>query len=224
MSGVASMGELRRWSIFQQESGADREYFDAVDRLMRTPKSDILANSHAGHALYALRRFTEASTREIRIYTGNLKQYSERLIDDGLPLYSDPFVLEALKRFLTRSTNCNLNIVLEGELDGDLEGADIHPVIKMVNDLQATGDFRGSFRLSQLSSSYAEELSERQLNQHLMLFDDKFGRIEFDAQQAAAALLFHKNDMIAGFSQFFDAKLADSDKSTELVHCVCNSR
>ena len=167
---------------------------------------------------------TEASTREIRIYTGNLKQYSERLIDDGLPLYSDPFVLEALKRFLTRSTNCNLSIVLESELDGDLEGTNIHPVVKTVNDLQATGDFRGSFRLSQLSSSYAEELSERQLNQHLMLFDDKFGRIEFDAEQAAVALLFHKNDMIVGFSHFFDAKLADSDNSTELVYCDCNSR
>lgn len=89
---------------------ADKIYRDNVNECARDRKDVSLSNRTASHAQYILGKMLEYGSH-VRLWTNHMPREV-----DGIPLYSNPGLLDAARKFLARD-DTRLDIIVDGRLD-----------------------------------------------------------------------------------------------------------
>ena len=180
-------------------------YFDYVDAMLRKRRDILISNGRPLHAVYLLNAFFRNAKKTIRLFSGSLSRTADAFEQDkGMPIYSDPYIINAVRTFLS-SSKSNLKIVLENDIDVE-HGASArsHPLVGAVLDLKEKGLVHGEFHLRRINPDTLRRLRAGNFCQHLMIMDDWAYRLETDASQARAHVNFGDRGMTGLLSGFFD--------------------
>ena len=179
--------------------GEEMRYFMLIDAARTDRRDQRISNGRVEHAAYIIRAFLLHAEQEIRLFSGALSR-----VYNGMSVYENPYILKAVETFLTRSGS-RLVIATENALDVDLGmSAEIHPVVRVVREMENTGRLQGCFEISRATEEGLAFLERKNFRNHWMTMDDNAYRIETDHKQAGAHANFNNPETTGALKTLFD--------------------
>ena len=196
-------------SAFDESTWNDKErsYFESVDVAMREKLSIPFNNGRPLHAVYLIYNFFLYAQREIRLFSDSLLRKATMAPDEGMLVYSDPHVLDAVKCFLEKS-DVRLKMIVSKDVDESME---THPLLNMIESLKREGVLKGQCTLHRLDEKDLRIMEDREKYFNLLLMDDKAYRIELVPGTAKSYVCANDEKMTRKLTGVFD-RLYDSGK------------
>lgn len=191
---------------------SERSYLEYVDAAMHERRNEVFGNSRPLHAVYLIFKFFAHAKKEVRIFSGKLRQreYDQLSVDRGLDVYANRHVLAAVGAFLANE-GARLKIVVDEGLDdgtGQIaDSAEGHPLVKKVKALGDRGRLRGSCEIARLDPVLLQRLKDEDRHYHLMIMDRSAYRLETDSVRAEAYVNANDEDLARELARFFDDSL-----------------
>ena len=117
--------------------------------------------------------------------------------DEGMLVYEDPHVLEAIRDFLS-TDGTRLDIAVENDVDVDAGRVESHPVAQALQSLKAEGRLRGTCEIRKADPEQVALMHEDEVYCHSIIMDREAYRVEIDPAKAKAFV--NSNDRVTAES------------------------
>lgn len=178
--------------------GGEKCYFNQIDLALEESLDFPLSNGKPAHAVYLIDKFLRHATRNVRLYSGNLRQKW-----DNIDVYGHKTVIDAACVLLQRGGD--LLIVLEGEIDGGKVKE--HPLIRSALKWRDEGSVTGFLDIRQADQASIDFLNDRDFNHHWMVMDEQAYRLEADTGNVKAHVNFGNRVVGKALCDIFDKHL-----------------
>ena len=185
---------------FNPRSWDDDEklYFKQIDLALEEELNLPLSNGKPAHAVYLIDKLLRNATKNIRLYSGNLRQ-----VWDDIDVYGHEVILDAVSVLLKRGAD--LFIVLEDEIDGG--NVREHPLVRSAFKWNDEGLMKGLLDIRQADQSSIAYLEGHDFNHHWMVMDEQAYRLEADTGDIKAHVNFGDEVVGKALSKIFDRRL-----------------
>lgn len=176
----------------------EKRYFGQIDSALNERLDLPLSNGKPVHAVYLIDKFLRHATKNIRLYSGNLRQAW-----DEIDVYRHARILDAAKALLCRGAD--LLIVLEGKIDGG--SVTEHPLVRSAATWRDEGLMKGLLDIRQADQASIDFLKGRGFNHHWMVMDEQAYRLEADTGDVKAHVNFGDRAVGKALCDIFDKHL-----------------
>ena len=179
-------------------NSGEKRYFKQIDLALKESLDLPLSNGKPAHAVYLIDKFLRYATKNIRLYSGNLRQTW-----DSIDVYGHERILDAARVLLRRGAD--LLIVLEEEIDGG--SVKEHPLVRGASKWRDEGSMKGRLDIRQAAPASIDFLKGRGFNHHWMVMDEQAYRLEADTGDIKAHVNFGDRTVGKALCDIFDKHL-----------------
>ena len=176
----------------------EKLYFNQIDLALEESLNLPLSNGKPAHAVYLIDMLLRNATKNIRLYSGNLRQ-----VWDDIDVYRHEVILDAVSVLLKRGAD--LFITLEEDIDGG--SVMEHPLVRSAFKWNDEGLMKGLLDIRQADQSSIAYLEERDFNHHWMVMDEQAYRLEADTGDIKAHVNFGDEVVGEALTKIFDRRL-----------------
>ena len=176
----------------------EKLYFNQIDLALEESLNLPLSNGKPAHAVYLIDKLLRNATKNIRLYSGNLRQ-----VWDDIDVYRHEVILDAVSVLLKRGAD--LFITLEEDIDGG--SVMEHPLVRSAFKWNDEGLMKGLLDIRQADQSSIAYLEERDFNHHWMVMDEQAYRLEADTGDIKAHVNFGDEVVGEALTKIFDRRL-----------------
>ena len=176
----------------------EKLYFNQIDLALEESLNLPLSNGKPAHAVYLIDKLLRNATKNIRLYSGNLRQ-----VWDDIDVYRHEVILDAVSVLLKRGAD--LFIILEEDIDGG--SVMEHPLVRSAFKWNDEGLLKGLLDIRQADQSSIAYLEERDFNHHWMVMDEQAYRLEADTGDIKAHVNFGDEVVGEALTKIFDRRL-----------------
>ena len=191
--------------IFDETARPEAEaiYCKVVDDMFDSAEDFAISNGKPEHAAYLIYKFLRNAKSSVSLFSGCLEQ-----VKDGVPIYRDPHILDAARRFLRRSGSM-LRIVLQNPIDA--ASADQHPLVEAIWRDSEAQQTRGTLEIRQASAGVISGLKRGEFLYHFLVMDGRAHRVETDPHKPEAFANFGDRPYSEALEDLFDGIWAASE-------------
>lgn len=176
----------------------EKLYFNQIDLALEESLNLPLSNGKPAHAVYLIDKLLRNATKNIRLYSGNLRQ-----VWDDIDVYRHEVILDAVSVLLKRGAD--LFITLEEDIDGG--SVMEHPLVRSAFKWNDEGLMKGLLDIRKADQSSIAYLEERDFNHHWMVMDEQAYRLEADTGGIKAHVNFGDEVVGEALTKIFDRRL-----------------